>query len=110
MTLKILRREGRIMTSRRDRIARAIHSFVENPLTNLAKGTTLLFIGLSDASHTFREDVAHGQLRVGHGLVIIGVFSILDALPHLIEGLEAGSRFLDHLGKDDRSKRDDAGG
>jgi len=48
-------------------------------------------IGLSDASRTFWEDVTHWQVRVGHGLIIIGLFSILGALPHFIESLEAGT-------------------
>src|SRR4051812_13632182 len=92
------------MSNRGDRIARAIKSFVENPLTNLAKGTVLLLIGLSDASHTFRDDVTRGHFRVGHGLIIIGFFSILGALPHLIEGLVAGERFLEQRKQDDQAR------
>jgi hypothetical protein len=87
------------MSNRRDKIARAITAFVENPVTNLVKGIALLLIGLTEASRTFREDVAHGQVRVGHGLVIIGLFSILGALPHLIEGLEAGRKYLELTGR-----------
>jgi len=83
---------------RRDRIARAITAFVENPITNLVKGIALLTIGLSEASRTFREDIANGRVRVGHGLVLIGLFSILEVLPHLIEGLEAGRKYLESSG------------
>jgi hypothetical protein len=92
------------MSGRGDKIARGIRSFVENPVTNLAKGMVLLLIGLSDASHTFRDDVTHGHVRIGHGLVIIGLFSILGALPHLIEGLEAGERFLELRQQKEQSK------
>ncbi len=77
------------------RISRGIKSFVENPVTNLVKGVILLLIGVSDASHTFRDDITHGHVRIGHGLIIIGFFSILDALPHLIGSLEAGERYLE---------------
>src|ERR1700758_353561 len=87
------------MNDRWDRIARAITAFVENPVTNLVKGIALLLIGLTEASRTFREDVTHGHVRVGHGLVIIGIFSILEALPHIIEGLDASRRFLEHKAK-----------
>ena len=59
------------------------------------KGLALLLIGLSDASYTFRDDITHGHVRVGHGLVIIGVFSILGALPHIIDSMEAGERYLE---------------
>ena len=76
-----------------DRIARAITRFVENPVTDLVKGIALFLIGLSEASKTFTDDLRHGQLRVGHGLIIIGAFGILGAVPHLIDGLEAGLRY-----------------
>jgi hypothetical protein len=92
------------MSIRSDRIAHGIKSFVENPVTNLVKGLALLLIGLADASHTFLDDLAHGHIRVGHGLVIIGVFSILGALPHLIDSMEAGERYLEL-----REKKDNAG-
>ena len=91
------------MSGRVAKISRRINAFVENPVTNLVKGITLLLIGISDASHTFRDDVTHGHVRVGHGLVIIGFFSILGALPHILEGLEASERYLERLEKKDRA-------
>ena len=91
------------MTGRWQKVARRIRSFVENPVTNLVKGVVLVFIGVSEASRTFREDLAHGQVRVGHGLIIIGLFSILDALPHLLDALEASERFLDRRQERDRT-------
>jgi hypothetical protein len=66
------------------------------------KGALLVLIGLSEASKTLIDDVTHGQLRVGHGLIIIELFGILDAVPHLIEGVEAGKRYLDL--RQDRSR------
>jgi hypothetical protein len=79
--------------------ARAITAFVENPVTNLVKGIVLLVIGLTEASRTFWEDVAHGHVHVGHGIIIIGIFSILEALPHIIEGLDASRKFIEFKGK-----------
>ena len=89
-----------------DRIANGIALFVENPVTNLLKGIALLFIGLTEASHTFREDVASGHVRVGHGIIIIGLFSILEALPHVIEGLDASRKYLERNGKKGQSSRE----
>jgi hypothetical protein len=83
------------MSDRGARIGRAISAFVENPVTELVKGAILLLIGISEASRTLIDDIAHGRVRVGHGLVIIGFFGVLRALPHVIEGLEAGKRYLD---------------
>ncbi len=59
----------------------------------------LLLIGLTEASRTFREDITHGHVRVGHGIIIIGIFSILEALPHIIEGLDASRKYLEFKGK-----------
>jgi hypothetical protein len=87
------------MSDRIEKIAHAIQVFVEHPITNLVKGIMLLVIGISEAARTFGEDLAHGRLRVGHGLIIIGIFSILDALPHLIEGLDASRRYLESRGR-----------
>jgi poly-gamma-glutamate capsule biosynthesis protein CapA/YwtB (metallophosphatase superfamily) len=92
------------MSKRGEKLAQAIDSFVENPVTNLVKGVALLLIGVSDASHTFRNDITHGHVRVGHGLIIIGVFAILGALPHFIESLEAGARYLELRAKKDQGK------
>lgn len=96
------------MRNWRDRVARAITSFVENPITNLVKGIALLTIGLADASHSLRDDLANGRVRAGHGMVILGVFGILGALPHLLEGLEAGSRYLQPRERGDWAGRDGA--
>jgi hypothetical protein len=87
------------MNDRWNRVARAITAFVENPVTNLVKGIMLLLIGLSEASRTFREDVSQGHIRVGHGIILIGIFSILEALPHIIEGLDASRKFMESKGK-----------
>jgi hypothetical protein len=90
--------------NRADKIAHAISAFVENPITNLAKGIALFSIGIAEASRTFVDDVTHGHVRVGHGLVIIGFFGILEALPHLIEGLDASRRFFELRAKKAQSE------
>lgn len=77
------------------RAGRAIRSFVESPVTNLVKGVLLLLIGLSEASHTLRDDIQHWHLRVGHGLLVIGFFSVLDSVPRFIEGWEASERYVE---------------
>jgi hypothetical protein len=81
--------------TRADMAAQLIRRFVENPVTNLLKGLALLAIGLADVGRTFREDIAHRHVSLGHGLVMIGFFSVLSALPHLIDSLEAGGRLLE---------------
>ena len=95
-----------MMHDRRVKLAHGIRSFVENPVTNLVKGVALLLIGISDASHTILDDVSRGHFRVGHGLIIIGFFSILGALPHLIEGLGAAARYMELREEKDRANKE----
>jgi hypothetical protein len=78
-----------------ERIAREIRRFVDHPATNLVKGLCLMGIGIVDASATFREDTAHQHLRVGHGLILIGVFSVLGALPYFLDSLETAETILE---------------
>lgn len=75
--------------------ARALRAFVNHPLTNLVKGLVLLAIGISDAWGMVRQDVGRLHLRVGHGLIVLGLFSVIEALPHFLDGLSAGERFLE---------------
>ena len=89
------------MIGRMHKLARKIDAFVANPLINLIKGMILLMIGLSDASHSFRDDMTHGHIRVGHGLMLIGVFGILGSLPHVLDGLAAGARYVEGLAEKD---------
>ena len=81
------------MSKRGDKLARGIRSFIEHPVTNLVKGVALLLVGFSDASHTLQDDLTHGHARLGHGLIIIGLFNILGVLPQFIEGLGAWARY-----------------
>jgi hypothetical protein len=83
------------VSERRVKIARAIQSFVDNPIVILLKGLTLILIGLSGAWHTLVDDIVHGHIRLGHGLILLGVFNVLDSLPHLVGGLEATQRYLE---------------
>jgi hypothetical protein len=62
-------------------------------------------LAFADVSHTFWHDVSHGHVRLGHGLIIIGLFSILSAPPHFIDSSEAGGRFLE-LREEKKSKEE----
>ena len=83
------------MSEHRERLAGRIKAFVENPVTRLVEGVLLLLIGLTDASRTIWDDFTQAKVRVGHGLIIIGIFSILRSLPRFIEGLDASTRYLE---------------
>ena len=90
------------MSDHKNKIASKLKAFVDHPVTKLIKGIALILIGLADASRTIETDLNPWHLHVGHGLVLIGVFGILDALPNVLDGLESGVRFLERREKIDR--------
>jgi hypothetical protein len=77
---------GRLGKSRR--IARALKRFVDHPVTKLFVGLILIVSGLIEAYDTVLDDLHRLRVRVGHGVVILGVVNVLASLPEVIEGIE----------------------
>jgi hypothetical protein len=87
------------------RIALALKCFVDHPITKLVVGLILIASGLIEAYDTVLDDLHRLRVRVGHGVIILGIVNILATLPEVIDGLE---RWLSYLeGKeDDRQGQD----
>jgi hypothetical protein len=87
------------------RIALALQRFVDNPITKLGVGLILIASGLIEAYDTVLDDLHRLRVRVGHGVIILGVVHVLAGLPEVIEGIE---RWLSYLaGREDiRQGRD----
>jgi len=65
-----------------------MRSFVENPYTNLIIGMILFGSGLSEAWNTLHNDIVHMNIKVHHGVMIFGIFSMLKTLPDIFLRLE----------------------
>jgi hypothetical protein len=65
-----------------------MRSFVENPYTNLIIGMILFGSGLSEAWNTLHNDIVHMNIKVHHGVMIFGIFSMLKTLPDIFLSLE----------------------
>jgi hypothetical protein len=70
------------------RLAWALKRFVDHPVTKLVVGLILIASGLIDAYDTVLDDLHRLRVRVGHGVVILGVVHVLASLPAVIEGIE----------------------
>ena len=75
-------------------IALALKRFVDHPMTKLVVGLILIASGLIEAYDTVLDDLHRLRVRVGHGVVILGVVNVLASLPEVIEGIE---RWLNYL-------------
>lgn len=65
-----------------------LRRFIENPYTNLIVGLILFFTGLSDAWDTLYDDLAHLHIRVHHGIMIYGIFSVVKTIPDIVSSLQ----------------------
>jgi hypothetical protein len=70
------------------RIALALKRFVDHPLIKLGVGLILIASGVIEAYDTVLGDLHRLRVRVGHGVVILGVAHVLASLPEVIEGIE----------------------
>jgi len=68
---------------------------VGHALTQLAVALVLIGTSVAELSETFVEDLHSGRLRASHGLLVVGVWQVLQAIPNLVEGLE---RYLEESG------------
>jgi hypothetical protein len=81
------------------RLARALKRFVDHPVTKLVVGLILIVSGLIEAYDTVLDDLHRLRVRVGHGVVILGVVNVLASLPEVLDGIE---RWLSYLeGRED---------
>ncbi|OQY49077.1 MAG: hypothetical protein DRR08_06315 [Candidatus Parabeggiatoa sp. nov. 2] len=65
-----------------------IKKFVESPSVNIIIGIILLLTGLSEAWETLSEDIMNGNFGAHHGVIIFGLFKVLESLSDMFEGLE----------------------
>jgi hypothetical protein len=77
------------------RIALALKRFVDHPLTRLGVGLILIASGLIEAYDTVLDDLHRLRVRVGHGVVILGVVHVFASLPDVITGIEQWLRYLE---------------
>ena len=63
------------------RLARALKRFVDHPVTKLGVGLILIASGLIETDDTVLDDLHHLRVRVGHGVVILGLVNVLASLP-----------------------------
>jgi hypothetical protein len=79
--------------------ALALKRFVDHPMTKLAVGLILIVSGLIEAYDTVLDDLHRLRVRVGHGVVILGVVNVLASLPEVIDGLKHWLSYVEGRGE-----------
>jgi hypothetical protein len=86
------------------RFALVLKRFVDHPVTKLIVGLILIASGLIEAYDTVLDDFHRLRVRVGHGVVILGVVNVLASLPEVIEGINHWLGYLEQR-EDTRQSR-----
>ena len=73
----------------------ALKRFVDHPITKLVVGLILIASGLIEAYDTVLDDLHHLRVRVGHGVVILGLVNVLASLPGVIQGIDHWLSYLE---------------
>lgn len=71
-----------------DKIIHLLQRFVTNPYVNCMVGIILLGTGLSEAWVSLQDDIINLSVRAHHGVMVLGIFTTLKAIPEIIISLE----------------------
>src|SRR5262245_51791954 len=85
--------------SKARQIALALKHFVDHPMTKLGVGLILIASGLMEAYDSVLDDFHRLRVRVGHGVIILGIVNVLASLPDVIQGIENWLSYL--VGRED---------
>jgi hypothetical protein len=61
---------------------------MDHPITHLAVGLILIVTGAVEAYDHFADESRGFRVAAHHGIIILGLFQVLQCRPHLLEGLE----------------------
>ncbi|CAB5089738.1 hypothetical protein D3OALGA1CA_5799 [Olavius algarvensis associated proteobacterium Delta 3] len=67
---------------------RIIRLILDHPLTDLFVSVVLIVTALSEDWHTLYTDLVHFDAGVHHGVLVLGVVSLLKTIPDLLDAAE----------------------
>ncbi len=73
----------------------ALRAFVDHPATRLSVAIILIISGFIEAYDTFKEDVSHLRVRIGHGIILLGFLNAFSSLPPVVDGIERWLKLQD---------------
>jgi hypothetical protein len=88
----------------------AVRAFVDHPITRLAVAIILIISGFIEAFDTFKEDVSHLRVRIGHGIILLGFMNAFSSLPPVVDGIERWLKLEDAKAERRRAAASQDGG
>ena len=79
---------------------------MDHPITHLLVGLILILTGLAETFHSLTEEGRAFRVAAHHGIIILGVFQVLQCLPHIFEGLEKWVQALEKGRRPGRQPQD----
>jgi len=66
----------------------AFKNFINSPYLDMLVGVIILISGLLEAYDTLYKDIFTTNFGAHHGMIVLGCFQILKALPSILAGLK----------------------
>ena len=81
-----------------------MRAFAEHPVTRLSSGVILLLTALYEIEEGLFIELKESGPASHHGIAAFGVLTMVAAIPDLLEGLVAGTEYVEHaLDSEERS-------
>lgn len=77
--------------------ARAIRRFSEHPVTRMIVGMVLLLTAIYEIEEGLLIELKNEGAKSHHGIAAFGVLTMIAAIPDMLEGLAAGTAYVEHL-------------
>ena len=75
--------------------ARKVRWFAEHPVTRLALGCVLFLTAVYEIEEGLLIELGEQGPQAHHGIAAFGVLTIIAALPDLLDGLVAGTEYVE---------------
>jgi len=77
--------------------AGAIRKFAEHPVTRMIVGVVLLMTAIYEIEEGLLIELKNDGAKSHHGIAAFGLLTMIAAIPDLLEGLAAGTSYIEHL-------------
>jgi hypothetical protein len=84
------------------RTLRRFRAVMDHPGTHLVVGLILIVTGALEAHDHFTDESRGFRVAAHHGIIVLGLFQVLQCLPHVIAGLEKWFEAFEKGGRSDR--------
>jgi hypothetical protein len=89
-----------------DRTLVGFKAVMDHPAIHLLVGLILILTGIVETYHSLTDESRAFRVAAHHGIMVLGLFQVLQSLPSIIEGLRKWLQALEKGKRPDRQSHD----